>query len=199
MHARFGQGDGLALRATYTGTANSTAFGADDPNDTQFTVAQAWYQLEVLSPSATCCARRPSPSARSTRSYSLTRTPSPTTKRAVLPTMYLCTTPLLDSGGDVGADRFGFAPGAIAAYEDTSDKAMPWGVSLGAFGRAVAHRSAGANGAFAGHRAGLYRAHQRLAGHLSGTPGAMHAPPILTTAKRAQRFRPPSTSARRTP
>ena len=27
VHARFGQGDGLALRPTYTGTANSTAFG----------------------------------------------------------------------------------------------------------------------------------------------------------------------------
>ncbi|MCB1974412.1 MAG: transporter, partial [Burkholderiaceae bacterium] len=47
VHARFGQGDGLALRPTYTGTANSTAFGGNDPNDTQFTVAQAWYQLEV--------------------------------------------------------------------------------------------------------------------------------------------------------
>ena len=54
--------------------------------------------------------------------------------------------PLLDSGGDVGADRFGFAPGAIAAYEDTSDKAMPWGVSLGAFGSGGGASFSGSNG-----------------------------------------------------
>ena len=42
--------------------------------------------------------------------------------------------PLLDSGGDAGVDRYGFSHGAIAAYEDASDKAMPWGASLGVFG-----------------------------------------------------------------
>ena len=47
VHARFGQGDGLALRPTYTGTANSTTFSGTDPDDAQFTLAQAWYQLDV--------------------------------------------------------------------------------------------------------------------------------------------------------
>lgn len=42
VHARFGQGEGLALRPAYTGTVNSTTFAGSDPDDTQFTLAQAW-------------------------------------------------------------------------------------------------------------------------------------------------------------
>lgn len=34
LHARFGQGEGLALRPTYTGTANSTTFAGSDPDGT---------------------------------------------------------------------------------------------------------------------------------------------------------------------
>lgn len=41
--------------------------------------------------------------------------------------------PLLDAGGDIGADAFGFAPGARLAWFDT-DGRWAWGVSAGAFG-----------------------------------------------------------------
>jgi hypothetical protein len=41
--------------------------------------------------------------------------------------------PLLDSGGDIGADAYGFQPGAILKYENSSEKGGEWALSLGAF------------------------------------------------------------------
>lgn len=146
VHARFGQGDGLALRPTYTGTANSTAFGGNDPDDTQFTVAQAWYQLEVpfternVLRKATFTVGKIDPFV----FFDQNSMADDETRRFA--NNVFVHNPLLDSGGDVGADRFGFAPGAIAAYEDTSDKAMPWGVSVGAFGAGSGASFSGSNG-----------------------------------------------------
>ena len=134
VHARFGQGEGLALRPTYTGTVNSTAFAGRDPDDTQFTLAQAWYQLDL-----------PLGGANSARKASFTlgkidpfvffdqnRIADDETRHFV--NNAFVHNPLLDSGGDAGVDRYGFSHGAIAAYEDASDKAMAWGASLGVFG-----------------------------------------------------------------
>jgi hypothetical protein len=42
--------------------------------------------------------------------------------------------PLLDSGGDVGADAYGFTPGLRLAWFNEKDSPNRWGVSLGAFG-----------------------------------------------------------------
>lgn len=134
VHARFGQGEGLALRPTYTGSINSTTFAGSDPDDTQFTLAQAWYQLDMpLGPTG------------SGRTTSLTlgkidpfmffdqNSIADDETRHFVNNVFVHN-PLLDSGGDLGADRYGFSPGAIAAYEDASDKALPWGVSIGVFG-----------------------------------------------------------------
>jgi carbohydrate-selective porin OprB len=41
--------------------------------------------------------------------------------------------PLLDSGGDTGADAYGFQPGAIVKYENSRQKGGEWGLSLGVF------------------------------------------------------------------
>ncbi|MCZ7655459.1 MAG: carbohydrate porin [Rhodocyclaceae bacterium] len=52
-HVRFGQGDGLGLRPTYTSTANTTAFqvsGVSDADSSFAVLAQAWYQLKVPLP-----------------------------------------------------------------------------------------------------------------------------------------------------
>lgn len=130
VHARFGRGEGLALRPTYTGTANSTAFSSD----TRFLLAQAWYQLDM-----------PLGGADADRKASVTvgkidpfmffdqnRIADDETRRFA--NNAFVHNPLLDSGGDMGADRFGFSPGAIAAYEDSSGQAMAWGASLGVFG-----------------------------------------------------------------
>ncbi len=134
VHARFGQGEGLALRPAYTGTVNSTTFAGSDPDDTQFTLAQAWYQLDM-----------PLGGAGSARKASFTlgkidpfvffdqnRIADDETRHFV--NNAFVHNPLLDSGGDAGVDRYGFSPGAIAAYEDASDKALAWGASLGVFG-----------------------------------------------------------------
>lgn len=134
VHARFGQGEGLALRPTYTGSVNSTTFGSNDPDDTQFTLAQAWYQLDM-----------PLGSAHSGRKASFTlgkidpfmffdqNSIADDETRHFANNVFVHN-PLLDSGGDLGADRYGFSPGAIAAYKDASDKATPWGASIGVFG-----------------------------------------------------------------
>lgn len=42
--------------------------------------------------------------------------------------------PLLDAGGDIGADANGFAPGLRVSLLDTSNKQESWRVSLGLFG-----------------------------------------------------------------
>jgi hypothetical protein len=42
--------------------------------------------------------------------------------------------PLLDAGGDVGVDAFGFTPGLRLAYDNRANKPLAWGASLGAFG-----------------------------------------------------------------
>lgn len=149
VHARFGQGEGLALRPTYTGSANSTTFAGSDPHDTQFTLAQAWYQLDLPIGGAD--------SGRKTRFtlgkidpflfFDQNSIADDETRHFV--NNVFVHNPLLDSGGDLGADRYGFAPGAIAAYEDSSDKALPWGASLGVFAAGHgAHFSASSGKAF---------------------------------------------------
>lgn len=42
--------------------------------------------------------------------------------------------PLLDSGGDIGADQYGFAPGVVLRYANERNGERNWGLSLGAFG-----------------------------------------------------------------
>lgn len=51
--------------------------------------------------------------------------------------------PLLDSGGDIGADAYGFAPGVRLAYTAVGDGRAQWGASLGVF-------AAGAGASFSG-------------------------------------------------
>ena len=134
VHTRFGQGEGLALRPTYTGTANSTTFSGSDPDDTQFTVAQAWYQLDMSIGNASN-GRKASVTLGKIDPFMFfdqNRIADDETRHFA--NNVFVHNPLLDSGGDLGADRYGFSPGAIAAYEDASDKALPWGASVGVFG-----------------------------------------------------------------
>ena len=42
--------------------------------------------------------------------------------------------PLLDSGGDVGADKYGFTPGVRAAWYNEKRSRYGWGASVGVFG-----------------------------------------------------------------
>ena len=138
-HFRLGQGTGVPLRPTYTSTANTTAFQTNaGPDDSFAILAQAWYQLEVPLP-------RDGIKANSRERLNLTFgkidpfvffdqnaiADDETTK--FLNNVFVHN-PLLDSGGGVGADAYGFAPGAIVQYSNAHEKGAEWGLSLGAFG-----------------------------------------------------------------
>ncbi|MBK7719967.1 MAG: hypothetical protein IPJ36_14880 [Simplicispira sp.] len=124
VHARFGQGDGLALRPTYTGTANSSTFSGTDPDDAQFTLAQAWYQLDV--PLSQRGAHKAAFTVGKIDPFGFfDQNAIADDETRHFANKVFVHNPLLDSGGDIGADRFGFSPGAKAAYENSSDKSLP--------------------------------------------------------------------------
>lgn len=138
-HFRFGQGNGIGLRPTYTSTANTLAFQTGAGADDSFGIlAQAWYQLKI-----------PLPGEGGKRDA---REHLHVTAGKIDPFVFFdqnsiaddestrfmnnvfVHNPLLDSGGDVRPDAYGFAPGAILQYVNEKQKGGEWMLSLGAFG-----------------------------------------------------------------
>lgn len=138
-HFRFGQGNGVGLRPTYTSTPNTTAFETNaGPDDSFAILAQAWYQLKV--PLA-----RDGIKANAREHIHLTagkidsfvffdQNAAADDESTKFLNNAFVHNPLLDSGGDIRADAYGFAPGAILQYVNEHDKSRTWGLSLGAFG-----------------------------------------------------------------
>ena len=139
-HLRVGQGTGLGLRPTYTSTPNTTAFevGSTPADDSFGILAQAWYQLTVPLP-------RGGVKANAREHVHLTfgkidpfvffdQNSIADDESVRFMNNAFVHNPLLDSGGDVGADAYGFAPGAIAQYRNEQEKGSEWGMSLGVFG-----------------------------------------------------------------
>jgi len=140
-HFRFGQGEGLGLRPTYTSTPNTTAFqvsGVSDADSSFAILAQAWYQLKVPLP-------RDGIKAQSKEHLHFTfgkidpfvffdQNAAADDESMKFLNNAFVHNPLLDSGGDTGADKYGFTPGAIFQYVNERNKAQSWGLSLGAFG-----------------------------------------------------------------
>jgi len=147
---RFGQGNGVSLRPTYTGTPNSTGFqvGSVASDDSFGVIAQAWYQLKVpLSDGRKEDARE--------HVYVTFGKIDPfvffdqnsiaddeSTK--FLNNVFVHN-PLLDSGGDIGSDAYGFEPGIIVQYKNTRNKGADWGLSLGVFSPSGTRTDNGAN------------------------------------------------------
>lgn len=138
-HVRLGQGMGVGLRPTYTSTANTTAFETNaGPDDSFAILAQAWYQLSVpLSGPGT------KENAREHLHFTVGKIDpfvffdqngAADDESAKFMNNVFVHNPLLDSGGDIGADAYGFAPGAIVKYENHAEKGSEWAFSLGAFG-----------------------------------------------------------------
>jgi hypothetical protein len=135
---RFGQGGGVALRPTHTGTVNSTTFEAAAGSDeTYAVVAQAYYQLDWALDGG-----RFNDLAGSRVELSLGKidlfgffdqNAVAGDEGAQFLNNVFVHNPLLDSGGDIGADAYGFAPGARVAYFNEGDT-LGWGASLGVFG-----------------------------------------------------------------
>jgi len=155
-HLRFGQGSGLGLRPTYTSAANTTAFqvagttAAPTPADDSFAIlAQAWYQLKMP---LNYGARKED--ARDHVYLTVGKidpfvffdqNAAADDESAKFMNNAFVHNPLLDSGGDIGADAYGFQPGAILKYENSHEKGGEWALSLGAFSSDTGANFSGSN------------------------------------------------------
>lgn len=138
-HLRFGQGGGVALRPTYTATTNSVPFEAGaGSSETYMIVAQAFGQLEwATGPS------RFNDLAGNRIEFTLGKIDlfGFFDQNAVAGdegTQFLNNifvhNPLLDSGGDIAADAYGFMPGGRLSYIDEGeDRGWGYAASLGVF------------------------------------------------------------------
>jgi len=141
-HLRFGQGNGIGLWPTYTSTPNTTAFQVQsanaNPDDSFGILAQAWYQLNVPLPVGGF-----KPQSRESARFTFGKidpfvffdqnVAADDESTKFLNNAFVHN-PLLDSGGDVGADQYGFAPGLVGGYVNERAKPQNWGASIGVFG-----------------------------------------------------------------
>ncbi len=138
---RMGQGDGLTRILPTFGGVNATGFhvqGARPADDATVLLAQAWYQLDVPLPLGGF-----RPQSRQALMFNFGKM-DPFLffdQNAVADdetTHFLNTAfvhnPLLDAGGDVGVDSFGFTPGLRLAYRNETERPLGWDASLGVFG-----------------------------------------------------------------
>jgi hypothetical protein len=140
-HFRMGQGDGLTRTLPAFAGVNATGFrvqGSRPDDDATVLLAQAWYQLDVPLPVGGF-----KPRSRETVSFNFGKmdpflffdqnsiADDETTR--FLNTVFVHN-PLLDAGGDVGVDAFGFTPGLRLAYRNETRKPIAWGASFGMFG-----------------------------------------------------------------
>lgn len=149
-HLRFGQGSGIGLRPTHTGTANSTTFeGAAGSDETYAIVAEAYYRLDIALDEGRF---NDLPGTRATLHLGkldfftlFDQNEVAGDEAAQFLNNVFVHNPLLDSGGDIAADSYGFAPGVRAGYFHEGED-YGWGVSLGAFGAGEGARFNGGQG-----------------------------------------------------
>ncbi|MDR2239296.1 MAG: carbohydrate porin [Zoogloeaceae bacterium] len=136
-HFRFGQGNGIGLRPTYA-MPNATAFQTNaGPDDSFAVLAQAWYQVKVPLP-------RDGIKEDSRQHLHFTagkidsfvffdQNAAADDESTKFLNNVFVHNPLLDAGGDIRADAYGFAPGAVFSYVNTANTAQVWSLSLGVF------------------------------------------------------------------
>lgn len=171
-HFRLGQGEGLALtRPGFSSTPNSTAFQLSQGDDAAVMLAQAWYQLDVpLKGTRTEAGQHLEINFGKIDPFVFFDQNAIADDES---TRFLNNAfvhnPLLDSGGAVGADSYGFTPGARLAYHVDGAAGGWWRVSLGAFG-------AGDGASFRDSFDQPFVIAQMEAGHLyDGLPGTYRA------------------------
>ena len=137
-HVRLGQGEGLALRGSLAGGTNAVAFQTQAGASDSFAIlAQAWYQLTVPLP-------RDHGQAKAREQLEVTvgkmdpflffdQNAIADDETARFQNKVFVHNPLLDSGGDIGGDAYGFTPGLRLAYGARPDRATGWSASLGLF------------------------------------------------------------------
>ncbi|HEX5372537.1 MAG TPA: carbohydrate porin [Aquabacterium sp.] len=143
-HLRFGQGTGLSIRPSYSSTVNSTTFeAAAGSDDTYAIVAEAHYTLDWVLGGAQA-------QGAAAEQLSLTvgkmdvfgffdQNAVAADESAAFLNNAFVHNPLLDSGGDIAADGYGFAPGLRLSYVRPV-AAGSMGVSLGVFAAGDAAR-----------------------------------------------------------
>lgn len=149
-HLRFGQGNGIGLRPTYTSTPNTVGFEkAEGPDDSFAILAQAWYQLKMP---LNYGARKED--AREHLYVTVGKidpfvffdqNAAADDESGKFMNNVFVHNPLLDSGGDIGADAYGFQPGLIVKYENSYEKGGEWALSLGAFSSDTGANFSGSN------------------------------------------------------
>ncbi|MBN8487393.1 MAG: carbohydrate porin [Burkholderiales bacterium] len=147
-HLRFGQGGGLGLRSTHTGTVNSVPFEAGaGSEETYAIVAQAWAQLTWPLDGDRFNDQPGSRVELTVGKMDLfgffDQNEVAGDEGAQFLNNVFVHNPLLDSGGDIAADAYGLAPGARLAWVHEGENSR-WGASLGVFGAgSAANFSAG--------------------------------------------------------
>jgi hypothetical protein len=129
-HFRMGQGNGLGfMPPTLSSTANSTAFALSNGDETSVLLAQAWYELEVpLGESELeIVAGKIDPFG-----FFDQNDIADDESAAFLNNVFVHN-PLLDSGGDMDVDAYGFAPGLILSWRNNSQSPDYWKASVGVF------------------------------------------------------------------
>ncbi len=135
-HVRFGQGAGVRPRPLYTGAVNSLAFGPDSPGDSFAILAQLYYHLEYpLGGASATGGQRFEFTAGKIDPFGFfdQNAVADDESTAFLNNIFVHNA-LLDSGGDLGAGRYGFTPGLRAGWYDGTGRNVGWGASAGLFG-----------------------------------------------------------------
>lgn len=141
-HLRAGEGDGVTpkLKSTYTGSLNSTAFrlgGNSDASDSTTLLAELWYQLNfnLREPGQDEAHRRVELTMGKMDPFVFfdQNEIADDESTRFLNNVFVHN-PQLDSGGDVGADSYGFSPGVRMAYRDESEGTQYWQLSAAMFG-----------------------------------------------------------------
>ena len=131
-HVRFGQGSGLQARGAHAGAVNGLAFEADS-----FAIlAQLYYQLEhPLGPGRDGGAQRLELTVGKIDPFALfdQNAVAGDEATAFLNSVFVHNA-LLDAGGDLGADPYGFTPGVRAAWYGAPGSGPGLGASVGLFG-----------------------------------------------------------------
>ena len=135
---RFGQGEGVRLRPTYTSTVNSVAFQtAAGPDDSFAILAQGYLNFEWSLGAGGLGAQkgdRVEVTAGKLDVFGFfDQNAVAGDEAAQFLNNAFVHNPLLDSGGDIAADAYGFAPGFRVAYTRVGDGGSQWGASLGLF------------------------------------------------------------------
>lgn len=137
---RVGQGSGLSPAvATFTGAVNSTTFAKADSAEgqTHAVLAQAWFQYQThvngqddgaYYDHVNFTIGKIDPFV-----FFDTNAVADDESEAFVNNVFVHN-PLLDSGGDVGADAYGFGPGVVAEYVWDALGSTSWSAQVGIFG-----------------------------------------------------------------